>query len=299
MEMKIPAIAITAVVAIIVLAGVLMPVLNDTTATEDTYSNVAGSQGYFIALDNTTESYSLLFDGSNPGKVTVNGSDVPLFDGTILAITDSGIFRCNNSLGTRLSLISSSNTASAIESTLEIVVTNGVFTYSIGGANPVTMDISSGCFALASSGDYVMTGANQTIYVNSDTQIYGSGLTSVTGGVWNTNFQLIGSIDDGMTVTVNYPVANKPTISNESVNYAEVTGHMDLYELQNITFDATIGDDVTACSYDRIIVPAKVTAERSVHFSDNQNAIFAAIPIMVIVALLLAVVAVIFRSRQF
>lgn len=281
MDIKTISVALAILTVGAVMFGALIPIFQDVTATEDVFSNVKGSQGYFVSLDDSTVSYSLTFDGSNPGKVVVNGEDVPLFDGTIIAITDSGIFRCNNSLGTRLSLISSSNTASAIESTLQISVENGVFTYSIGGADSVTMDISTGCFALAPTGDYVMTGANQTIYVNSDTEIYGSGLTSVTGGAWNTNFQLIGSIDDGVAVTVNYPVNNKPSISNESINYTEVSNYKGLYKLHNITFDATIGDDVTACSYDRIIVPADVLGERSNHVDGPTGAVIDLIPLMI------------------
>lgn len=299
MDNKIVMISIAAVIGIIVLGSVLMPIMNDATATTDTFSNVEGSQGYFIPIGPDTESYTLSFDGSSPGKVVVNGEDVPLFDGTIIAMTDSGIFRCNNSLGTRLSLISSTNTASQIDTTLTITITNGVFSYVIGTAAAVTMDISDGGFAIAKTGDYVMTGANQNIYLNKDSLIYGSGLTSVTGGAWNTNFQFSGSIEDGVTVIVNYPVNNNvPTISNEAVVNSPIDGHKDLYDLEKVTFDATLGDNVTSCTYDRIIVPAEITAERSVHFTPGENAIFAAMPIMIILAVLLGVVALVIRSRM-
>ena len=75
MDNKLVVISIAAVIGIIVLGSVLMPILDDATATTDTFTN----EGYFY-LEKYDESTDITLEWtySAPTTMTVNDQDIEL-----------------------------------------------------------------------------------------------------------------------------------------------------------------------------------------------------------------------------
>lgn len=290
MEMKILAIAITAVVVITVLAGVLMPVLADATETEKTYTN----DGVFLMTDDPTN-YTLEYKGVD-GELWVNGeflmrfTDLPNSTWTLIS-TPEYVIRmqgASNNYTCWLTSVSGTNTYVAQNTTASATITVTGSTMKVGNT---TVDYTGEFRGIAKNGDYVMTSTGGFIVSDKDTIIIGNGTTTVTH--WYDAFYIIGTIDD-----INVYSSDSITVSDVQVNADAINGFNGSV-VNNITFTATDGTNSVDAVYDRVIVPAEVTIEKIVRFTDGQNAIFAAIPIMVIIALLIAIVAMVFRSRQF
>ncbi len=302
MEMKIPAIAITAVVVVIVLAGVLMPVLDDATEVNETFTNEGlwrmseNSNGNTYQFDNTDKTWSL-----NGDVIITNAGDSSKANSGVVVLDDLSV-RANGWIRGH-SLSGNSTTTVVTNANDEIVISgnglsgNGTYAMQGYGADP--------------DGNYLMTPYNSSVYMLGDSPIYATGVSEYTGG---SRFivHIEGTIADGVTITVssirNGNTLTDVSVTNVQINSTEVEGYKNLYKLTGITADVSFtsqsgeNDPVSesgSISYTSYVVPYEVTAEKSVHFTDNQNAIFAAIPIMVIVALLIAVVALVFRGRDF
>lgn len=296
METKIPAIAITAVVVVIVLAGILIPVLDDATAENDTLRNDNGSElGRMMAIDDSTE-YTFSWDVSNSKVATVNGEQLALFSGTVICGGDPDFLIRYYSGGTDYIQGRDGTTSFTADNSIEIVISSGSISITADSGSPITYTVSDG-FAIASTGDYVMKSPNQSVFMLGDSEFNAYGVSSTDAStVW---LKITGSIDDSATISI--ISGPNGTFSNIEIDAKKMDNYVDAYTLDKFTFTFTNASTSvdTPMTYNFFIVPAEVSAERTVHFSDNESAIFAAIPIMVIVALLLAVVAVIFRSRQF
>lgn len=309
MEMKIPAIAITAVVVVIVLAGVLMPVLDDATKTEDSFTN----DGYFHLnkYDASADSLTIFWDHNSPRVLTVGSTtydlDTPVNQWIDVIVGDDWYIRY--AYGGSVSFMGfdgygfvSQVLASVTNgSDMTAVLSGGTVTVTVSttGASDIVKSTSyTEYYALSGdTGDYVMKKSAETVYMSEDTPIYAIGSTDAFSGA--AMVKLTGSIEDGVTATVLRSTSGEVTAGPTTVNTTKVNDYAGFYELSTITFDLIKGDDTQAATYSYFIVPSTVDGERAVHFTDNQNAIFAAIPIMVIVALLIAVVALVFRGRDF
>ena len=163
-------------------------------------------------------------------------------------------------------------------------------------------------YGAVAKGDYIMTDGTDW-YSSGDSVMFGTG-QSVIDNV-NIFVHAEATVDDGATFTVSSlygaPAISNVSVTNEKVNYTAVSGFNDLYTVSSITCDVSFdtlddnNDPVThtgSLTYNRLVVDKEITAERSVHFTDGQNAIFAAIPVMIILAVLLGVVALVIRSRM-
>ncbi len=306
MEMKIPAIAITAVVVVIVLAGVLMPVLDDATTTEDTFTNDG-----IIKMKKVTAGDSLLatWDPTDPYNFTVDGDKVALpqesltFNLSVVGAVNLMVRYIPNdaTYGTYLSLFSETSTGAIIASTVNertftVSATDGEITISDGSTSATSsFDVA---FITANDGDYVMKNPGDDVYLVSDSEIYGFGRSWLSASSSNANFNVFGTPEEMSVTSYGYGAVSE--ISNITINSTDVNGYKDLIRFRSVSFSAgPEGGAASPVTFSQVIVPVEVSAEKSVHFTDNQNAIFAAIPIMVIVALLIAVVALVFRGRDF
>lgn len=306
MNNKLISIVLTLVVGIILAGSVLVPVLDDATATEKTFDNRDGALFQLEKFDETTE-YSLEWVYTDPTHVTVNNETVTLSRATIICATDSFLIRYGQdapngyymqSVGGSLALYGTETR----KTTLTISVSSGTLTATVAneGSAPIikTVSITEG-YGIVANGGYVMKASNQTAYMLADSPIVAMGLTSLDG-VWSNMFQIVGNVE-GVEVTQINPTPATYTISNVEVNAESSASYIDLYELQSITFDATLVSDNTtvhACTYDYFIVPAEVTAELSEHLTPGQIALMGAIPVLVIVALLVVAVGVVARRND-
>ena len=279
MEIKPAMVAIAAFVVITVIAAVLMPVLGEATKTEDTFTNTGL---YYMTDIADGDSYEYIFDGT---KWTVNGEllTFPTGFASNVLVTDSHFVRSNGQ-------IESTSIASC-----DLVATNGSVTGSyviLGNTTTVNWTTTTFYGAVPTTADYITTDPNATTYVKSDTEVVGFGVSAVDG-----QYPIFHITGDMSSVTVTSPDTGV-TIENVQINKTEVSGHEDLYTFQSITFDATKGGTTSQVTYNRVIVPTEVTAERSVHLTDSENAILLVIPALLIIAIIIGVLAVAMRGRE-
>lgn len=300
MNMKIVGITVTALVSLVVLAGVLMPVLDDATATTDTFTN----EGYF-AMNKITatddQTHTIAWSSSNAGILVVDGVniDVSSFDtGSLnysIFATETDYFRIASD-GSKLSWVQfrGGQAVSKIASTtFSATIGSGTVSALFDSNETPTTTTYTDAYIISSdgTGPYVMKKANKDAYMLADSLIYGMGITD------SVSYLVSGDIED-ISVTVVQASGSTVTVSNEEVTYTPVNGYVGLYSFSNVTFDYTKDATPGTATYSYVIVPHEVTAERSVHFTDNQNALLAVIPMLVIVAILIGVVALVIRSRM-
>lgn len=288
-------VAVTVTVAVIVLAGLLMPALDDATEVNRTVYN----KGVFRMTDSDTDLYSLTYDPT--GKFVINGVDYPFAEFPAgrwtLISTDAFMFRFQAYSSEKYALIISDLNANTTIASTDLTASrtwtfeDGTYT---GYDGVTTRSYTSESFrAYDPNGSCIMTnGVDKPVVKGDSSIIIGHGLTIVAGS--NVPFYISGTVDDGVTVTTKDTV----TVSNIAVNAIESDSLKGCYVLNSVTFDATLSGTTVSATYDRIIVPYEITAELNQHLTDSQNALLAVIPILVIVAILLGMVAVVLRSRM-
>ena len=308
MEMKPAMVAIAAFVVITVIAAVLMPVLGDATKTEDTFTNT-GVFDYQIL--SSTDTYSFAYDHSaQDGKITVNGTEMtvpaigPSYSNSFSIIYDDDwLIRMSWSVsqgGYYCQIVGKdvNDTTFRYGGSITGVINNGNFDVTIdqGNGTPIskTMPINKMYAIVPTNDDAVLKVSTASVYILGDTDLSMSGLTAIAN--WYDVIHIEGSYDDGLTITS--PNLAGVTFDNVEWNITEVNSHIDLYKLTSIEFDAHYNGNTQHVTYSYFGVPSEVTAERSVHFSANENAILLAIPALAIVAIIIGVLALAFRNRE-
>ena len=309
MEMKIPLVAISAFVVVVVLGAVLMPVLDDASETERTFTN----EGFFYAKKLDANSTDVLsYDHTNPTKLTINDVEIDTssmqssYNNITVAFSEKWFIRF--ALDTAViylyeadSANSSSTDYASVSNQKDFVMTceNGTATI-VCGETTYTESISGdGLIISSNEAEYVMKKSTTKAYVLGDSVVYGSGRTDRALGVSGSSFNAMfkASVDDGVT-----PIAYSPntyTVTGSSVVYTDGSSdYLDLYELTAYKIDITDGTNMGSITYNQIFVPHTVTAELSQHLSNNEIALLAAIPALVIIALIIGVVAIFVRSKM-
>ena len=303
-KMNVLTLIITLVVGIILTGALLGPVINDSTATERTFVN----EGIYSmeSFDDQAE-INLTWDHTHPKTMTVNDEAVALPQSTTyppsLVVSDSWAVRYivqPNQVITLTLFDASSATKFSVNSDetndLTIALSEGTATFTYGSST-VTETYTSG-FVIANDGEYVMKNSDKVAYLKGDSVIYSTGRT---GGLnqltTNTvSIHLDGTIADGVAVTSLYPPAY--TASDIVINAAADTKYIDLYRFENVTFTVIdTSSNTDSATYSQVIVPASVTAELTDHLTPGQISLMGAIPVMVIVALLMAAVGAIALRR--
>lgn len=290
--------------AVVLAIAFMLPILADAAKTTDTFDNTKAALWQVEKLDTDSE-YTLVWDHTDPTKATVNGETVTLSNGTVVCAADTFLIRFGYDStgyyfqsvpGQVFNLIVYSAGANAGD--LTVTASNGTITAVADKSTPTTSTVSfTEGYGIVASGDYVMKAPTQGAYMLKDSPIFAMGLTTING-VWYNLFQITGNVQD-VDISNVYPV-DKYDISNESINTDAVTSHVDLYELESITFVATDSEDSTItkdCVYNYFIVPAEVTAERAVHFGSAEIALIEIVPVLVIAGLILGVVGMAIRAR--
>ena len=300
MNTKVIAISIAAFIGIIVLGSVLMPILDDATAKTDTFKN----EGYFyMDVVKDDETHTLSWDYTNPGIITVDGSDVALPDGignwTICGSKDFMVRYLSQSSNKAINVYALNNqgihaqVSNSTSMTLEVSADSVTATNTASTPETLTIsDLETIYCIVPESGSYVMKYSDKPAYLVDESVI---GICRTVADGVSVSYSIFGTIGDGFEINQFY--GSTATFGDITVNDTEVSGYNGLYKLDNFQFNITSGTNSTDATVSYFIVPAEVTAERAVHFTDGQNAILAAIPIMIIVAILLGVVALVIRSR--
>lgn len=297
------------VVATVLVVTCAVPIISDSVKTEDTFTN----EGYFrmAKISATDEStYTISWDATTPNIITINDTDIDITTwgsaGDVaysIFATESDIFRmgvANN--GYNVSWIqlrgstyayvgATSNFDATIESgTATIEVDSTVSSYTLAYTDAYVID---------PSGNYTMKKSNVSSYLLDDSTIYGMGIT----GVSSASYVMIvsGTVEsvstDYIAVTNDAPDL---TVTDLSITSSEVSGYIDLYSFDKVTFKATPegGSTPTNVTYSYVIVPYEVTAERSVHVDGPTGDILSVIPILMVLGIVIGAVALFLTTRR-
>ena len=287
---------VTLTVGIILAGSLLMPVITDATETEKTFVN----DGTYRMTDKD-DNYTITYDAANL-KFIINDVDYPFADFPqgrwTLISTDAFMFRFQAYANEGYTLyISDTSATTAIANTGTTTPRTWTFddgTYT-GYDGVTTRDYTSTSFrGYDPNGDYVMTdGTHKPVLKGDSSIIIGHGLTPVGGT--NAPFYIVGTVDDGVTITTKDTI----TVSDVAVNAEASSRYEDCYTLNSITFKATLSDTTVSATYDRIIVPHEVTVNVAEPLDDASIVIMNAIPVLIIIGLVLAGVGAIFiRNRD-
>lgn len=313
MNMKpIVAVAIALTVGIVTFSGVLIPAIESGVDTEDTFTN----DGYYnmTRLDATSESV-IVWDTATPNKITVDGNAIEITQLSTMRLTILGSDTiCVRCIATQMQIIGSLNGTQKTHSltangasVMTITVSNGIVSSSVNDGEPKTFDLGNNAFVLAPNdveSDYVavMKKGNVNAHVLGDSEIICCGVSISTNlnnaiGVFGK-----GNIEDGMTFSSFYTGSNysgDTTISDVVINDTEIPSHKNLYSLENITMVINYNVDQTFdATYSYFIVPAEVTAEKSVHADASTILLFQTIPVFIVLGMIVAVVGVLYMKTR-
>ena len=174
-------VVVTVTVAVIVLAGILMPVLTDATKTEDKYTN----EGYYGMTYTETEDITLEWDHTKPNIATVNGVDMNLPTDADVSLTiccgDTWLMRY---LGDKIEFYTNATThidASVTAGTDgTLAASEGSYTFTTtADSNNTRTGTYTYLYCVDNDGQYVMKHSGDSAYVNGDSIIYGQGRTYV------------------------------------------------------------------------------------------------------------------------
>ena len=294
---------ITLVVGVILTGALLGPVVNDAVATSDTYTN----KGLFY-VDEDTESLHYTYEN----KILKLNDEVITFptnmaEGTTVLYADNLIVRAYDN-DMRFRGLYDYNATS-----FDITIADGVLSGNVYTTtnHSVSMTISDHFYGVTNKDTgVVMAPVSDAPYLKTSTVMSTAPLIHPTE-IGNSNTYMIlymeGSIDEGLEFTlldIHYgTVLTEFTVTDYVIDYTPVEEHVGLYKLNSITVTLSTvpGEGETALTTDRTIsyvaLDETQTAERANHLTPGQISLVGAIPVMVIVALLMAAVGAIAYRR--
>lgn len=271
-----------AAISIIVIAGVLMPVLNESSGyfkEKKMHENI-GSY-YFNKVESATIDMVL----GESFSVTVNGSPVSIDDYGIILMTDTIAVATGNQ-GEMFAFDPTNNNfiaGGATEGTATITIGSGQYTITTGG-NTIS-GTTNHVLVAGTTGDYVQS---KSFVANSNKPI----IAYVGGILWTS--------EQG-NVVINKPSTGSQSYPLKTITDFVVTGSTDsvlkweVYNNNNESYDIT-GFSVT----DRPDISILVYAPVSYYTMENtsSNNVLAVIPVMLIVVVILGITSVMFIKRE-
>ena len=304
-KMNVLTLIITLVVGVILTGALLGPVISDATKTTETFEN----EGVFnYGVFGPEDTYTLVYDNTNSdGKITVNGTIVtPLagvspteFKSYSVISADNVILRYgSNTSGYYMQIIGKDSDGNNVlgGGSCSATIADGKISVTYSSSDTTLtkiFDFTEMYGIVPESDQAVLKASASSVYIKGDSELYASGVTTVT--TWNNVIHFEGNYTDG--ITISSPNLPSATFSNVTWNITPVSGYIDLYELTSIEFDITYEDTTVHAVYSYFAVPSEITAELSNHLTPGQISLMGAIPVMVIVALLMAAVGAITLRR--
>lgn len=300
---RIGTLIIGAVIAVVLFAALLVPVIDSSTATDRTFTN----DGYFrMSHYGTDDEITMQWDATSPKTVVVNDVEVPIEyyvdGGQVTLIADTNFIARLNSTNS-LSYIGSSGGTHTTTESATYVFSGGTATITnIVEGSPVVYTASySDIYVPSNDGEFVMKKYDKSAYLNEDSVVFAYGMTRVknaAGGSTSSpgfGLEFEGSIADGLTSRVWR--GDGLTLSDEQINYSVDSRYLDLYTFDAITATGTFTEVVedqtvltdTLITYNYLLVPYQVTAEKAQHMSPAEISLVSIIPILVLAGVLVAI----------
>lgn len=290
---------VSLMVTVILALAVLVPVIQDSSASEDTFTN----DGYYRMSKITSDdegSWVYSWTSEKPKIVVVNDVEYnidPSGSYTIIGAGDGWVSRLvNTSSYSYIQNMYSDGLGSGGNGmkSMDCTITGGTASFSIVLADDTTSTKSmtyTYAYVLDKDGPMIMKDSTIPAYMNEDSDIFAIGVTASAGFPLNV-FMITGNIEDGVTVdnTIHKSGGQDFVASNVVIHESEKTDHIDLYSLDKITFTATDGTDTINATYSYFLVPYEVTAERSVHVSTVEASLLNIIPLLVVIGIVMGAV---------
>lgn len=291
------------VVGLVVFSAILMPVMNNATATEHTFTN----EGYarYASIESTSdEVITVIWDHTKPLIINVNGEDV---DYTVNASSTSIVFGDNwsvrlNDAGTSAGMqyIGNSNQDYLLTSTaneMDMTITLSAGTATLTDGTTTKTNSYNTAFYPNKDGTMVMKKSDESAHLLKDSSIIAAnGMTNVHGSAIGIRFD--GTIQDGYEFNLYRNVASA-SVSNVESHYVEDVRYLDLVELSNITFNLDVEDETTTpATYSYFLIPYQVTAELAVHADQDTIEMLKVIPILIIAGLIVGIAATVVSRRE-
>ena len=311
MEFRFAPFLISIVVAVVLFATMLVPIINDSLTTERTFTNDG-----FYRMTNTEEETVITWTPSvDKFVLNVNGEDVSIqgltqygYSNYSIAFADDVVVRYYYETANSQNIqvwkgdyqvgMGASSTY-----TMTITINSSALTFNNGAPDAVTSTIAhtGDYFVIDPNGEYTMKLRDKSAYILEDSTIFYAGGISGVGTSIFSSIYIEGTVAD-YTVT---PMRNYVTVSNESATYSSVNGYVGLVALDKLTFDTTYSppggtEAERSQAYNYFLVPYQVTAELSQHLDDTEQTLVGIIPLLVIIGLVIGVVAIVaVRSERF
>lgn len=309
MEIKeLTAVLVVAMVGCILVAG-FIPVVGESVSATTTFKN----DGYY-SMDkvNNTANIVITWDHTDPNVITIDDKTLDVsFATSGLAYTvvggeDLAVRYVKSGTTTYFQGLGSTYFNGGANQDITITVANGEVVCKSNRSDipdyTVTYTFDNSVYVANPNGtgnySYVMKDSTKSAYINGDSIMTFVGVTNLENnklvGIYG-----VGTLDDGMDIsTIMAQGATVDSYSEPTPTYTAVNGYNDLYALDKyeftITYDTTSTYDAT---YSYFIVPAEVTAEKTIHADGNTASIVSMIPFILIMGIVLMFVGVVLVRR--
>lgn len=288
--------------------AVILPLSSEYSEAK-TFKN----DGYFYLnniLSDDTETHTISWDSTDSKILTVDGEDMDITSWGLASYQQVTVFATETDLF-RLGVQSANAGLSWVQirgSTINYAQASSNFdaTISAGAASilidsdetPKELSYSSAYIISPDVGDYVMKKSNEPAYMLKDSIFYNLGYTVISygGGNDNTVMLVAGDMESASVQVVRQSTANDITITDLEIDNTSISGYVDLYKFNKVTFTATENSTDNTVTYSYVIVPAEVSAD-----PDNPAAyksLVMVIPLMSFVVLVVAAAAMIYLKKD-
>lgn len=292
MDLKtLPVVIITLLVAVILTAVVLVPVVNDAVSGEHTYRN----EGYFH-LQKYEDDFTFSWNYATPSVFTINGETVTYdnTDGSLKMIVLGKAFKITISNDNTLTFFGGGAYVSGNATYPEVTASLSSGTFSItNGTNSKNITSVTEVYSIAKDGPYVMKKYNVSAYLEDDSEIYATDQNF--SGAYNILWHL-----EGTTTDMDYPNEFNSNITvTDPVIHGETRG--DLYAIDSVTFTATVSTQSGVTyniSASEFVVPATVSTEYTNNMDPSTKTILSMIPLLVVLGLIVGAAGVLIIRRS-
>lgn len=263
---NIPILIVTLVIGIVMVVTAVIPLAADYSEAK-TFKN----EGYYYMDEvGPNDNISVFFDHNDPRNVIVNGIKILMPDKvvTIIGSTDFMIrYYYNTPTIGQIHAYFAGNIGVYADSNLNqdmaVEISGQTITVTSSGENATTRSFTSSDTIYCISpdiGEYVMKKYDAPVYMGNQDLILIDGRTVVTSST-SVSLAAKGNIENGMGPVNIYFYNAETTAGDITLHYDTVSGYVDLYKLDNMTFSLTQGNTVIEANYSAFIVSAEVTAD--------------------------------------
>lgn len=297
MDMKIVGVSVAVLVSLVVLAGVLMPVLEDATSTTATFTNEGvpfaepDSGTHTIVLDST----GMKTDGESvTGLQMLYGNSVSIlyFENNVVRWDTSGnvqIIGNTNYSGQRRVIGNTQTDTITFAITGSTVVANG-------NSSNVDVAIGSNLLAYPTADQNAKYRQGTQHYYTDDTDMIIAGGFSDSSVSGQVALVMTGTVD-AITADYVWYYSVPATVQNIDVQTSNVKTNLNQVDKILVTMDITATGDDYELTYTQFLSEATGTYQNPGFVGSASSDILSAIPMIVIAALVVGVVALVVRSR--